>query len=797
MVLAQPGPVHAAPRIGWSGEVDETVRYFTLTGFQMPRSTRSRVRENAPVSLLLIISCVVTLLAFLAQQRTQRERIAIHAKADATESVLALQHGVDAYLHLTRGFGGFIAASGPTNLKDYDTYLATVDALTDHPGLRYIGYIPRVPRAAAQSFEASVQAEAPGFAIKGSGTDPDFAFPNLYAAPRDKRSLGIRGLDFSGIPQRWTAMQQARDSGQTIATEQHHYVTAPGMVPIIMAFTPIYDRALPSSTVEERRVALRGFVFSIYHVPAMIERALGDAFRSEFDLDIVDGASVLYKSGERVPRASGERAFGVAHRASVIFGGRHWQLFFYPRPQYFARYESSMGNVILVGGLGASLTLAWAMAAWLRRNRARLGSYKQTLRFDEVFESHPSAVYLLDRQRRFINANARALIEFKMSREELIGKSIEQLIIPAKQDMSREQFEQALSGNSVTYDSAIIDGKGHEIQLSVIMIPMKTNDRVAHVVGIAENITAQRERAWELKESKQMLQLVIDHIPQRVFWKNTKLDYLGCNKAFCDDAGLEQPEQIIGKSDFDLAWHASADSSRTEDAATLATGKAKVNYEEQQNRADGSVVWLRTSKIPLSNIDGETVALLGLYEDITLRKQMESQLRELAHYDGLTKLANRTFFYDHLEQAIARIKRKGGQFALMYFDIDRFKSVNDTYGHDVGDALLTAFSARIKATVRDMDVVARLGGDEFALLLDDISDRSAAERVAGKLVAAMHPPFQVGRLGLSVSTSIGVAFYRRGMSADEIIRQADGAMYTAKRAGRDRYEIVAEPVIEP
>lgn len=736
-------------------------------------------------------------MAFFAQQRTERERIAIHAKADATESVLALQHGVDAYLHLTQGFSGFIAAAGPTNLKDYDTYLATVDALTDHPGLRYIGYIPRVPRGAREQFETRVQGELPGFVIKGQGSDPDYAFPYLYAVPRDKRSLGIRGLDFSGIPERWAAMQLARDSGQTIATKQHRYLTGSENAPIVIVFTPIYDRALPSNTVAERRLGLRGFVFSIYQVPAMIERSLGAAFRSEFDLDILDGTTVLYKSGERSAGLPDVHAFGVVHRAAMMVGGRQWQLFFYPKQQYFARYESPMGNVILAGGLLSSLALAWAMAAWLRRNRARLGSSKQTLRFDEVFESHPSAVYLLDPQRRFLNANARALIELKMNKEELIGKSIEQLIIPAKQSLAREQFRQTLRGNSVTYDSAIIDGEGHEVQVSVIMIPIRTADKVTHVVGIAENITAQRERAWELKESKQMLQLVVNHIPQRVFWKNTKLEYLGCNQAFCNDAGLEHPDQIIGKSDFDLAWHASADIYRADDAATLATGQAKVNYEEQQYRDDGSVLWLRTSKIPLSNIDGETVALLGLYEDITSRKQMEGQLRELAHYDGLTKLANRTFFYDYLEQAIARIKRKGGQFALMYFDIDRFKSVNDTHGHDVGDALLTAFSARIKATVRDMDVVARLGGDEFALLLDDVSDRAAAESVASKLVNAMHPPFELGALSLSVSTSIGVAFYRRGMSADDIIRLADGAMYVAKRAGRDRYEIVSEPVTEP
>lgn len=510
----------------------------------MRRSTRTTIRENAPVLLLLIISCVVTLLAFFAQQRTQRERIAIHARADATESVLALRNGVDAYLHLTKDFGGFIAASGPTNLKDYDAYLTTVDALADHPGLLYIGFVPRVPRAAKDQFERSMQREIPGFSIHGQGADPDYAFPYLYALPRDERSLPIRGLDFSGVPQRWAAMQQARDSGQTIATEQHDFLAGPRTAQIVGVFTPIYHLALPSSTIEERRAALRGFVFSIYHVPAMIERALGNSFRSEFDLDILDGTAILYRSGQEPGASRQERAFAVAHRDTMMVGGRQWRLFFFPREQYFERYESSIGAVILAGGLATSFGLAWALAAWLRRNRARLGRNEQTLRFDEVFESHPSAVYLLDTQRRFTNANSRALTEFKMSKEELIGKSVEQLIIPEKQDLAREQFQEALRGNSVTYNSAIFDGKGNPIQLSVIMIPIKAGDKVVHVVGIAENITAQKERASELKESKQMLQLVIDHIPQRVFWKNTKLEYLGCNDAFARDAGWSTPSRL-------------------------------------------------------------------------------------------------------------------------------------------------------------------------------------------------------------------------------------------------------------
>lgn len=171
------------------------------------------------------------------------------------------------------------------------------------------------------------------------------------------------------------------------------------------------------------------------------------------------------------------------------------------------------------------------------------------------------------------------------------------------------------------------------------MIPVKSGSQVTSVLGIGRNITAQKLSEWRLQESRKMLQLVIDHIPQRVFWKDTQSTFLGCNLAFSRDAGFDCPEDIVGRTDFDMAWHANAELYRKGDSETIASGQAKINYEEPQQREDGSASWLRTSKIPLSDMDGNTIALLGLYEDITDRKAMEHQLRELAHHDALTGLA--------------------------------------------------------------------------------------------------------------------------------------------------------------
>lgn len=192
-------------------------------------------------------------------------------------------------------------------------------------------------------------------------------------------------------------------------------------------------------------------------------------------------------------------------------------------------------------------------------------------------------------------------------------------------------------------------------------------------------------------------------------------------------------------------------------------------------------------------MDGNTIALLGLYEDITDRKAMEHQLRELAHHDTPTGLANRAVFHHHLELAVAKSRREGSLMALLYFDFDHFKDINDSFGHDMGDAVLKAFAQRVTETVREADVFGRLGGDEFALLLENLPNPAAAGRVGNKLVASMQLPYQLGERTIAVSSSIGLAFFQRGMRADELIRRADQAMYDAKR-GRNRVEISAAPL---
>jgi diguanylate cyclase (GGDEF)-like protein len=192
----------------------------------------------------------------------------------------------------------------------------------------------------------------------------------------------------------------------------------------------------------------------------------------------------------------------------------------------------------------------------------------------------------------------------------------------------------------------------------------------------------------------------------------------------------------------------------------------------------------------LRMLAGLLSAALGQHLEIERRRQLEEELSQTARHDPLTGLPNRRLFMDRLEQALARRARNPvSGLALMYFDIDHFKSINDTLGHAAGDTLLKAFVTRVKSLVRAVDTFARLGADEFALLIDDIGGSMAAEAIAEKILTVTQDQFELEGKSVRVSTSIGVVALAAGEAAeaDELMQRADAAMYEAKRAGRNAF----------
>ena len=223
----------------------------------------------------------------------------------------------------------------------------------------------------------------------------------------------------------------------------------------------------------------------------------------------------------------------------------------------------------------------------------------------------------------------------------------------------------------------------------------------------------------------------------------------------------------------------------------LALGEGdSIEHELHLRRADGRRIPISLTVSALRGEQGERQNLLLIAYDITERRQLADQMTRLAYTDGLTGLPNRMQLERELDQALGNARQRQHPLALLFIDLDRFKPINDTHGHAVGDMVLREVANRLRGTLRGNDVAARLGGDEFVVLLSAIQQASDSVLVAEKLIEALSVPMRFGTLEISVGASIGVVLYPDGgHTAEALLKGADAAMYAAKQAGRNTFRL--------
>lgn len=256
---------------------------------------------------------------------------------------------------------------------------------------------------------------------------------------------------------------------------------------------------------------------------------------------------------------------------------------------------------------------------------------------------------------------------------------------------------------------------------------------------------------------------------------------MAVNDAFCAVTGYPRDE-VIGRNPRLLhsGRHDRAFYSRLW-ASVAQTGTWQGEIWNRRKNGELYLEWLTISEI--KDAWGHTLCYLGLFRDITSPKLNEERLMHLAQYDALTNLPNRRAFNERLDRVLAK-RPPGRKLAVLFLDLDHFKEVNDQWGHAAGDALLHAVGARLRGCVRRGDIVARWAGDEFAVMLDPVSGREDAARVARKILRVLRRPFNVLGRRSRISASIGGCLYNGRASAERLVGKADRAMYAAKRSGR-------------
>ena len=297
---------------------------------------------------------------------------------------------------------------------------------------------------------------------------------------------------------------------------------------------------------------------------------------------------------------------------------------------------------------------------------------------------------------------------------------------------------------------------------------------------------ALRESEALLNRERGLLRGLIDAIPDLVFVKNNDRQYVSCNKAF--EAFTDSSEvELRDKNDLQLFEPHVAELVRKKDQEIMSTGEAQ-SYECTSYYPDGREVVLDVYKAPFYGLDGTLYGVMGISRDITDKRAADELIWKQANFDALTGLPNRNMMRDRMSQEMKKVARASQRMALMFLDLDRFKEVNDTLGHDMGDILLVEAAKRIQDAVRSSDTVARQGGDEFTVILGELDEIDCVERVALNIISALVEPFDLAGDTAYITASIGVTFFPDDAnSIDQLLKNADQAMYAAKNGGRNRY----------
>jgi diguanylate cyclase (GGDEF)-like protein/PAS domain S-box-containing protein len=357
-------------------------------------------------------------------------------------------------------------------------------------------------------------------------------------------------------------------------------------------------------------------------------------------------------------------------------------------------------------------------------------------------------------------------------------------------------MEQVASGigQELVYRVPHRDGSVRHVQTRTD-VRRAADGTVTHLWGTATDVTAQAEAAARLRASEEHFRVAFDNAPIGMSMVSLAPEdrgsYLRTNAAF---------EAMLGWSSAELSGTPLTELTHPDDRERdsglflqLATGETQtVAFEKRYLHRNGSVVHAWMTSTVVHDTDGQPLYLVTHALDLSDRLREQAELERLALTDTLTGLANRTLLNDRLDQSLARLQRTGGAMAMLLLDVDRFKTVNDSLGHQVGDALLVEVASRLEAVTRADATVARLGGDEFVVLIEGLPEVSAVHGVAGRLLEALRRPYALGHgaEALVTTTSMGISVATDpARTPGDLYREADLALYRAKDAGRDQYAL--------
>lgn len=414
-------------------------------------------------------------------------------------------------------------------------------------------------------------------------------------------------------------------------------------------------------------------------------------------------------------------------------------------------------------------------------------------RMEELFEGSPEAIALADPKGRVLRINQHFTKLFGYTSAEACGRPVDELIVPPELPEEAAELTRLVAGGTpLSLETVRQTKNGVPVQVSILATPIRIDEDQIGIYAIYRDISERKRIETALRESEERYRTIIETIEDGYY----ETDLHG-RISFANDSLLRilacPREELIGTSFRAFADRESAQRLWLACRKVFDTGAPCMGLEWVITRKGGEIRSLEVSISLIRDARETPTGFRGILRDITERIRSEETIRKLAYHDALTGLPNRFLFHDRLSMAMARAARSGTSVAVIMLDLDKFKEVNDSLGHTVGDLLLKAVSERLVRIMRRGDTVARMGGDEFMIIATDIKNIDGAGVVGKKIVEAVRNPFDCDGRRLSITTSLGIAlFSEHGTNPETLVQRADIAMYRAKHLGRDRWKFYEE-----
>ncbi len=420
--------------------------------------------------------------------------------------------------------------------------------------------------------------------------------------------------------------------------------------------------------------------------------------------------------------------------------------------------------------------------------RRRLTKEEQA--FKSLYEHNPNAVYTLDLQGRLLASNPACKKVLGYEESDFVEGSPLRVLRSDESDKIKAHFFAAVNGVPRNYETTLYHKEGHLINVHLTHVPIFVEGEVTGMYIIVKDITERKQADRERNRSNRKYQGLVESI-DAIVWEGDPYTF---RYQFVSPQSAKilgyRPEQLIESESF---WRSVIHPDDCERLLTFCKQEiAELRNHEIEYRvfaADGRTVWIK-DYVTVLDENGTVTGCRGIMVDITERKLTEERLQYIAYYDVLTNLPNRALFEERLQEEMEKARANSQMLSVLFLDVDRFKSINDTLGHSVGDELIRAVAERLKVCMREEDTICRIGGDAFALILPDLNSPQGAIQMARTLLQTLAAPFVLMSNELFVTCSIGISFFPDdGSDLFTLLKNAETAMYRTKERGRNNFQL--------